>query len=95
MAQAAAKLEPRGTTPTVGGAADSGAAAVPWSKSADEAALDLGADARSGLATREVAGRIERFGHTRIRDAARRSAAAMLLGQFSSIVVWLLIVAGM
>jgi len=65
----------------------------PWSASGEQISEALGVDPERGLDTREAKRRAKRFGRNQLREAARASAWAILARQFSSLVIWLLIVA--
>ncbi|MFO0950550.1 MAG: cation-translocating P-type ATPase [Isosphaeraceae bacterium] len=60
---------------------------------AEEAAARLGGDPRRGLSQVEASRRLARFGPNRLEAEPGRSAAAIFLAQFRSLVVGLLVVA--
>jgi len=61
--------------------------------SAEEAIRRLGSDEEKGLSLKEVAGRQEKFGLNRLEEKKKRTALPILLSQFNSLIVWLLIAA--
>jgi len=64
-----------------------------WSLAADEVVANLGADPVDGLTSSEAAERLRRFGPNQIEAVERRHALSLLLAQFRSIVVLLLVAA--
>ena len=69
-------------------------AAPPHARSAADVAADLGVDPAQGLAEDEVRRRRDEHGPNRLREAETRSAAAILIEQFRSMVIVILVVAG-
>jgi Ca2+-transporting ATPase len=69
------------------------AAASAWSRSADDVLGELEVDRDAGLGRDEAGARRERHGPNQLREARRRSAWSILLGQFKSVVVLLLVAA--
>lgn len=61
--------------------------------SAEEAIRKLGSDEEKGLGLKEVAGRQEKFGLNRLEEKRELTAFKILLNQFKSILVWILIAA--
>ena len=66
----------------------------PWSVDAADILASLGTDASAGLSSTEATQRLQRIGPNQLRAAVRRRIASILLDQFRSVVVLLLIVAG-
>jgi Ca2+-transporting ATPase len=65
---------------------------IPWhARSAAETATELGSDARLGLTRAEAATRLAANGPNEIRREERRSALTILVQQFASLVIWVLI----
>jgi Ca2+-transporting ATPase len=65
----------------------------PWTLPIQEALQALDVDSERGLASNEVKQRREKYGYNRLREAERRSAWEILVEQFKSLIVGLLIVA--
>ncbi|MEO0079275.1 MAG: cation-transporting P-type ATPase, partial [candidate division WOR-3 bacterium] len=63
-------------------------------KPADAVLVELGSDGMQGLGKEEVERRLERFGPNRLREREGRSPLVILLGQLTSIMVIVLLVAG-
>jgi len=61
----------------------------------EEIAAELGASAPAGLSSAEAAQRLARDGPNQIREAQRESVLMMLLRQFGSVVIWVLIAAAL
>ncbi len=64
-----------------------------WARSADEVLDELGVSTDAGLSRAEVRRRRARFGPNRLRETRPRSAWAILVAQFWSVIVLLLVVA--
>lgn len=60
-------------------------------QSVPEVARLLASDVGQGLADREAAARLARYGPNKLREGKRFSAAAIFLNQFKSLVIWVLI----
>src|SRR5215831_17185435 len=60
-------------------------------KVGDEIAARLATDARRGLSTREAAERLAQDGPNELRQGETVSPLTILVGQFSSLVIWVLI----
>jgi Ca2+-transporting ATPase len=65
----------------------------PWTKSAEEVLGELDVSAEQGLSSSEVEKRREEHGWNRLSSAERRSVWQILLEQFKSLIVLLLVVA--
>lgn len=65
-----------------------------WTRSATEALGDLGADAATGLDSRDAQQRQLQFGRNQLHAARRRSIISIAVDQFRSMVILLLTVAG-
>ncbi len=65
----------------------------PWTASWDSVAEALDVDPEIGLSEDEVARRRERYGRNRLREAESKSAWAILIEQFQSLIIALLAVA--
>jgi Ca2+-transporting ATPase len=65
-----------------------------WTRSAAEALTDLQVDPLLGLSTRDAVNRRRRFGPNLLQAAKRRSVLSILAEQFKSVVVLLLLAAG-
>ncbi|HEX6303032.1 MAG TPA: HAD-IC family P-type ATPase [Anaerolineales bacterium] len=65
----------------------------PWKRSWQEIFEELDVDEKNGLTEQAVKDRREKYGSNRLRKAERRSAWAVLIEQFRSLVVVLLVVA--
>jgi Ca2+-transporting ATPase len=65
----------------------------PWTLPVEQVLRSLDVDSETGLTSDEVNRRREKFGHNRLREAERRSAWEILVEQFKSLIVGLLIVA--
>ncbi len=65
----------------------------PWARSAQDVANALGVDVQRGLDASEAASRLTRFGPNELADGARRSPLRMLLAQFGSTMIVVLLVA--
>jgi Ca2+-transporting ATPase len=61
----------------------------------EEIAAELASSASAGLGSAEAAQRLARDGPNQIREAQRESAFVMLLRQFGSVVIWVLIAAAL
>ncbi|MCP3904641.1 MAG: cation-transporting P-type ATPase [Planctomycetes bacterium] len=59
----------------------------------EEIAAELGVDPQRGLTTSEARRRLRRYGRNRLREARPRSALALLVHQFRSLIVALLVAA--
>lgn len=65
---------------------------TPWhASSSDEVAAGLASDGKLGLTRDEAARRLEADGPNELRKPERRSALALLVRQFASLVIWVLI----
>jgi Ca2+-transporting ATPase len=63
-----------------------------WHKlSITEAASLLASDVEQGLADKEIAARIARYGQNKLRKGKRVSALVIFVSQFKSLVIWVLI----
>ena len=60
----------------------------------EEIAESLGVDIEQGLSDKDVKSRLHQYGHNRLKEKKQRSALAILLDQFKSVVLLLLLVAG-
>jgi Ca2+-transporting ATPase len=65
----------------------------PWSRPAEEVLSELGVDSGAGLSCSEARKRRKRFGPNRLREARRRSPWRILLDQFKSVVLLVLLAA--
>ncbi len=65
-----------------------------YAQSIDEAAKVLRTDLQEGLAEDEVRRRLDRYGPNKLREAKKQSAWKILLGQFRSMVIIVLVIAG-
>ena len=65
----------------------------PWSRRVDDVARTLATDLDDGLSEAEAQRRLERHGRNRLRDARSRGPWRILLGQFTSTVIVVLIAA--
>src|SRR6185369_5615386 len=70
------------------------AEAVPWHVSSPEQLLQQLGSSRDGLSSTEAARRLAERGPNELQEARHISALPILLGQFKSLIVWILIVAG-
>jgi len=66
---------------------------TPWARPAEEVLSELRVDPARGLSRPEVRKRRKRFGPNRLREARRRSPWRILLDQFKSVVLVVLLVA--
>ena len=64
-----------------------------WTLPVEQVLQSLDVDSETGLASDEVNRRREKYGHNRLRESQRRSAWEILVEQFKSLIVGLLIVA--
>jgi Ca2+-transporting ATPase len=65
---------------------------TPWhAKPLDAVAAELGTDPLGGIGSDEAARRLGRFGPNRIESAKTVSAWMIFLGQFASVVIWVLL----
>jgi Ca2+-transporting ATPase len=71
-----------------------GQAADPWHAFSLEAVLHQLGTSISGLSSKEVVERRERYGSNELQDTESISPWQILFGQFKSLIVWILIVAG-
>ena len=62
-------------------------------KSADEVVKNLGSSIEKGLSEAEVKKRFSKFGQNVLREYKRKSRLRVFLGQFNSLLVWVLIAA--
>ena len=65
----------------------------PWSRPVEEVLSEFRVDTESGLSRSEVRQRKKRFGPNRLREARRRSGWRILVDQFKSVVLVVLLVA--
>ncbi|RJQ71925.1 MAG: HAD family hydrolase [Desulfobacteraceae bacterium] len=65
-----------------------------FSKPVDEVLRDLGTDPNSGLTDQEARRRLSREGPNALREAAQRKIGQILLDQFKSVVIIVLVMAG-
>ncbi|MGD8397762.1 MAG: HAD-IC family P-type ATPase, partial [Anaerolineae bacterium] len=65
----------------------------PWARGLAQVLEDMGVDPDRGLLPGEVTERRQKYGHNRLRSAERKSAWAILVEQFKSLLVALLAVA--
>ncbi|MBT8092653.1 MAG: cation-translocating P-type ATPase, partial [Gammaproteobacteria bacterium] len=68
--------------------------ATPWGRTADEVLRQLDVDSENGLSAAEVAMRQREYGLNVLRATPRRSLTSILIAQLKSVVVTLLLVAG-
>lgn len=68
--------------------------AIPWSRSAEEILDELSVRAEDGLSGAEAERRLAQFGLNQLAESKPRSMYSLLIDQFKSIVVTLLLVAG-
>jgi Ca2+-transporting ATPase len=65
----------------------------PWSKSADEVLAELDVDPQEGLSEKEFNKRLQEHGKNRLREVAKRGILDILVGQFKSLMVVILLIA--
>ncbi len=65
----------------------------PWARSLGEVVEALETDAGEGLSPEDAARRLEEIGPNKLREKERASIGELIVGQFKSAVVWLLLVA--
>lgn len=75
-------------------ATSSGPAEAPWHALSLEAVLHQLGTSPAGLSSKEVVERRQRYGMNELQDAESISPWQILFGQFKSLIVWILIVAG-
>ncbi|MFP4628901.1 MAG: cation-translocating P-type ATPase, partial [Halobacteriales archaeon] len=66
----------------------------PWSQPTEALLEALDVDSEVGLSAAEVERRREQYGDNELREAVRRHWAEVLIGQFTSVIILLLLVAG-
>lgn len=74
--------------------ASKSADARPWHSLPAAEALRCFASSEAGLSTEDAAALLRRFGPNRLRAEAQSSALSLFAGQFKSIIIWILIAAG-
>jgi P-type Ca2+ transporter type 2C len=67
---------------------------TPWAQSAQDVVSQLGVDPAQGLGHHEIRKRHKQFGANRLREAPRRRLWQILLDQFKSVVLLVLLAAG-
>lgn len=64
-----------------------------WRQSESEVSHNLHTDSHSGLSRSEVQSRLQKFGHNQLIEQQKISLLRVFLDQFSSFIVWILIIA--
>jgi Ca2+-transporting ATPase len=74
----------------MGSRSDNPSVEKPWTISVENSVSKLEVDPENGLTGSEVKRRLEQYGHNRLRSVEPKSTWKILLEQFDSLVIWLL-----
>jgi Ca2+-transporting ATPase len=68
---------------------------APWVKEPKQVLADQDVNPTEGLSAQEIKNRRQKFGHNRLRTKDRQNVWKILVNQFESIIIWLLIASAM